>query len=49
MNSSHIAVRALLTRARDNLREALLEEQERTGAREQAGDRRRRHPGVSDR
>ena len=44
MNSSHIAVRALLTRARDNLREALVEEQERTGAREQAGDRGRRHP-----
>jgi RNA polymerase sigma-70 factor (ECF subfamily) len=44
MNSSHIAVRALLTRARDNLRDALLEEQERAGARERAGDRGRRHP-----
>lgn len=38
MNSTHIAVRALLTRARDNLRRALLEEQERTSARERAAD-----------
>ena len=41
MNSSHIAVRALLTRARDNLRDALLEEQAETSAREQAADARR--------
>lgn len=38
MNSSHIAVRALLTRARDNLRKALLEEQARTAARDRAAD-----------
>jgi RNA polymerase sigma-70 factor (ECF subfamily) len=49
MNSSHIAVRALLTRARDNLRDALLEEQERSMAREHAADAARRKPGVSDR
>lgn len=41
MNSSHIAVRALLTRARDNLRDALLAEQAETSAREQAADARR--------
>ena len=49
MNSSHIAVRALLTRARDNLRDALLEEQEHSMARERASDTARRKPGVSDR
>ena len=38
MNSSHIAVRALLTRARDNLREALLEERAEASARERAAD-----------
>lgn len=38
MNSSHIAVRALLTRARDNLRAALLEEQAQTAAHERAAD-----------
>jgi len=38
LNSTHIAVRALLTRARDNLRAALLEEQARTVARELAAD-----------
>jgi RNA polymerase sigma-70 factor (ECF subfamily) len=36
MGSSHIAVRALLTRARENLRRALLDEQARTAARESA-------------
>jgi RNA polymerase sigma-70 factor (ECF subfamily) len=38
MGSSHIAVRALLTRARDNLRDALLEERAATAARERAAD-----------
>jgi hypothetical protein len=38
MKSSHIAVRALLTRARDNLRDALLAEQAETSARERAAD-----------
>jgi RNA polymerase sigma-70 factor (ECF subfamily) len=38
MGSSHIAVRALLTRARDNLRDALLEERAATTARERAAD-----------
>jgi RNA polymerase sigma-70 factor (ECF subfamily) len=49
MNSSHIAVRALLTRARDNLRDALLEEQERSAARDHAADAPRRKQGASDR
>jgi RNA polymerase sigma factor (sigma-70 family) len=38
MDSTHIAVRALLTRARDNLRDALLDEQAQTTARERAAD-----------
>jgi len=38
LNSTHIAVRALLTRARDNLRAALLEEQAQAAARERAAD-----------
>lgn len=38
MGSTHIAVRALLTRARDNLRDALLDEQAQTTARERAAD-----------
>jgi RNA polymerase sigma-70 factor (ECF subfamily) len=38
MNSTHIAVRALLTRARDNLREALLDERAQSTAREKAAD-----------
>ena len=38
MGSTHIAVRALLTRARDNLRAALLEEQAQAAARERAAD-----------
>ena len=38
MGSSHIAVRALLTRARDNLRDALLEERAASEAREAATD-----------
>jgi RNA polymerase sigma-70 factor (ECF subfamily) len=38
MGSSHIAVRALLTRARDNLRDALLEERAASEARERATD-----------
>ena len=38
MGSTHIAVRALLTRARDNLRAALLEERAQAAARERAAD-----------
>jgi RNA polymerase sigma factor (sigma-70 family) len=38
MSSTHIAVRALLTRARDSLREALLAEQAESSARERAAD-----------
>jgi RNA polymerase sigma-70 factor (ECF subfamily) len=55
MNSSHIAVRALLTRARDNLREALVDERERSTARERAAESdraaesARRKQGASDR
>jgi RNA polymerase sigma-70 factor (ECF subfamily) len=48
MNSSHIAVRALLTRARDNLRDALLDEQQRSAAHDRATDARRKQ-GASDR
>ena len=48
MNSSHLAVRALLTRARDNLRDALLDEQERSAALDRATDARRKQ-GASDR
>lgn len=40
MGTSHIAVRALLTRARDNLRRALLDEHAQTSARERAADTR---------
>jgi len=49
MDSSHIAVRALLTRARDNLRDALLDEQARSAARERATDRARPNAEASDR
>jgi RNA polymerase sigma-70 factor (ECF subfamily) len=49
MNSSHIAVRALLTRARDNLRQALIDEQAQATQRERAADRARGNAGMSDR
>jgi RNA polymerase sigma-70 factor (ECF subfamily) len=49
MDSSHIAVRALLTRARDNLRDALLDEQARSAARERTTDRTQRNAEASDR